>query len=394
MSHSEPSRSSLDYQCLTTLSSQLQSRPGRKLPSSVACDRRASVAIILRSCPTSPSGSDHPDAESFDQPLEEYLKEEKFRHARLELLYIVRARSPSDRWSGHVAFPGGRCHPNESDQQAAERETKEEIGLTLARPNFVCLGALDDRTVVTFGGWKQLLTLGAYVYLQTCPVTPPLVLDTQEVELAYWVPLEAIFRHLPQYQGVNGKPVHQPLYWNPVRVEMHHRRTSSRWWAHYPPLAWVLRQILGTYDFHCLALPMTTATPGRTLTSPTLPPSDNPYVSHDQGLRLWGLTLQMTSDLVDRCFTPKDLPRYPLSGPPPTFGHWEVKLILKLWYYWSIYRRHTSFPTEDSIQKSYHRALYLAVLVTAVTRVSFGVWLLCWLKRHIISKVLALLKRI
>ncbi|KAJ1655267.1 hypothetical protein IWQ61_004952 [Dispira simplex] len=298
MSHSESPPTTLPI-------NRLRVRPGRKLPSPVTCGRRASVAIILRSRTTPTNDNDEPGAESFCRPLEEYLQDEQIRHARLELLYIVRAPSPSDRWSGHVAFPGGRCHPDESDQQAAERETKEEIGLTLAAPNFVCLGALDDRTVVTFGGWKQLLTLGVYVYLQTCPVTPPLVLDTQEVELAYWVPLEAILRHLPQYQGVNG-----------------------------------------TYDFHCLSLPMASVTPG-IITSPTIPPSDNPYASHDQGLRLWGLTLQMTSDLVDCCFASEILPRYPLSGPPPTFGHWEVKLILKLWFYWSIYRRHTSFPTED-----------------------------------------------
>ncbi|KAJ1659022.1 hypothetical protein IWQ61_001845 [Dispira simplex] len=346
MWHSKSSPTSLDYQCLTTLSNRLRVRPGRKLPSSVTCGRRASVAIILRSCTTPTNDNDEPGAESFCRSLEEYLQDEQIRHARLELFYIVRARSPSDRWSGHVAFPGGRCHPDESDQQAAERETKEEIGLTLAAPNFVCLGALDDRTVVTFGGWKQLLTLGVYVYLQTCPVTPPLVLDTQEVELAYWVPLEAILRHLPQYQGVNGNLIHQRLYWNPVRVDMHRHRKPARWWTHYPLLTWVLRQIIGTYDFHCLSLPIASVTPG-IITSPTIPPSDNPYASHDQGLRLWGLTLQMTSDLVDCCFASEVLPRYPLSGPPPTFGHWEVKLILKLWFYWSIYRRHTSFPTED-----------------------------------------------
>ena len=45
----------------------------------IPAERRASVALILRACP-----SGH------------------------ELLFIVRAKNERDRWSGEVGFPGGR----------------------------------------------------------------------------------------------------------------------------------------------------------------------------------------------------------------------------------------------------------------------------------------------
>ena len=53
------------------------------------------------------------------------------RDGTLELLYIKRAVHVGDRWSGQVAFPGGKQEAGESDQQTAEREVVEEIGLHL-----------------------------------------------------------------------------------------------------------------------------------------------------------------------------------------------------------------------------------------------------------------------
>ncbi|WP_432821953.1 NUDIX hydrolase [Trichloromonas sp.] len=61
----------------------------------------------------------------------------------LELLFIERAHHPQDPWSGNLAFPGGRIDPGDAGaRQAAERETREEIGLDLARADY--LGQLDD----------------------------------------------------------------------------------------------------------------------------------------------------------------------------------------------------------------------------------------------------------
>lgn len=59
------------------------------------------------------------------------------------LLLIQRAEAPDDPWSGHAALPGGRRAPVDLDLvDTARRETREETGLHLDRPDV--LGRLDD----------------------------------------------------------------------------------------------------------------------------------------------------------------------------------------------------------------------------------------------------------
>jgi len=62
---------------------------------------------------------------------------------RLELLLIKRADHPGDPWSGQMALPGGRRHPEDPDLLATVvRETREEVGVALAPDRL--LGELDD----------------------------------------------------------------------------------------------------------------------------------------------------------------------------------------------------------------------------------------------------------
>ncbi|MCP5115359.1 MAG: CoA pyrophosphatase, partial [bacterium] len=50
----------------------------------------------------------------------------------LRLCFILRARRRGDRWSGQMAFPGGRWEKVDASPVAiAERETLEEVGLVL-----------------------------------------------------------------------------------------------------------------------------------------------------------------------------------------------------------------------------------------------------------------------
>lgn len=51
--------------------------------------------------------------------------------AQLEMLYMQRAQNPRDRWSGQMAFPGGRQERGETDEQTVVREVREEIGWDL-----------------------------------------------------------------------------------------------------------------------------------------------------------------------------------------------------------------------------------------------------------------------
>ena len=49
-----------------------------------------------------------------------------------EVFFIRRAEHPRDPWSGHMAFPGGRQHAEDSSLlDTAIRETLEEVGLDL-----------------------------------------------------------------------------------------------------------------------------------------------------------------------------------------------------------------------------------------------------------------------
>lgn len=83
----------------------------------------------------------------------------------LALLFTVRAARLNSH-AGEVAFPGGRLEPGESHQQAALRETEEEVGLKVA-PQQV-LGTLSDHPspagyvatpVVARVPWPQELTI-------------------------------------------------------------------------------------------------------------------------------------------------------------------------------------------------------------------------------------------
>lgn len=61
----------------------------------------------------------------------------------LEVGFIRRAVHEQDRWSGQIAFPGGKKEDeDENDMRTALRETFEEIGLQLEASNFA--GRLDD----------------------------------------------------------------------------------------------------------------------------------------------------------------------------------------------------------------------------------------------------------
>lgn len=110
----------------------------------------------------------------------------------LEACFIRRAERDGDPWSGQVAFPGGRAGPGDADALAvAERETREEIGLSLAPGHRV--GALPVKPVGERGG-RAGLTLSPFVYhvddetRATAHVCLP-----SEVAHVFWVPLAHLF---------------------------------------------------------------------------------------------------------------------------------------------------------------------------------------------------------
>lgn len=122
----------------------------------------------------------------------------------LGVLLIRRAEAEGDRWSGHIAFPGGRVGvEDESPRQTAERETLEEVGLDLRGAEY--LGRLDD-----LAGGTAAIVVSAFVY--AVREAPPLVLNS-EVEQAFWLPMARFLeaeRHVQRSYSYRGLEVTLP----------------------------------------------------------------------------------------------------------------------------------------------------------------------------------------
>ena len=104
-----------------------------------------------------------------------------------ELLMIKRAEHDGDPWSGHVACPGGRMEPGDTDlAMTAIRETHEELGIDLARDGRI-LGTLDDlypRTPLL-----PPIVIRPFVAAASAQLT---IVASDEVASWFWVPLSAI----------------------------------------------------------------------------------------------------------------------------------------------------------------------------------------------------------
>ncbi len=118
--------------------------------------------------------------------------------ADLSLCLIRRAEHELDRWSGHVALPGGRVDPvDASPRHAAIRETREEVGLRLERSP--CLGSLGPRPINRDGRPSEL-SLSSYVFYLGETLEP--FEPSDEVAEAFWVPLA----HLLDRRNAGNRP--------------------------------------------------------------------------------------------------------------------------------------------------------------------------------------------
>ena len=118
------------------------------------------------------------------------------------ILLIRRADRSGDPWSGHMALPGGRREPADSELAAtAIRETGEEVGVQLRLQDL--LGSLPD--VIPRTPVLPPIAVRPFVFL--LPERPVLRLNP-EVAQASWVPLDYLLRpdtHHPVQLEVAGK---------------------------------------------------------------------------------------------------------------------------------------------------------------------------------------------
>jgi 8-oxo-dGTP pyrophosphatase MutT (NUDIX family) len=118
------------------------------------------------------------------------------------ILLIRRAERVGDPWSGHMALPGGRREPEDSDLLAtAMRETREEVGLLLTTADL--LGNLED--VVPRTPVLPPIAVRPYVFLVS---SRPSISLNPEVTASSWVPLSHLLRpdtHQPVRLEVAGE---------------------------------------------------------------------------------------------------------------------------------------------------------------------------------------------
>lgn len=153
--------------------------------------------------------------------------------AEPELLFIKRAELDGDPWSGHMAFPGGRHEPSDTDlRDTAVRETQEETALDLERGGRV-LGVLDDLAPVS--ARLPRIMIRPYVAVVSADAV---IVPSEEVATHFWVPLDTL--RAPEMQAEHE------LVLGDVRQRFPGYRVG-------PHIAWglterILRQLLGLLD--------------------------------------------------------------------------------------------------------------------------------------------------
>jgi NUDIX domain len=146
---------------LSSALKQLSTEPCPHVPTPKDIKKRASVALILRIQPNPlhwPSADTSRDQNSsaeapVEQWIENFFSQTWVQKGESQALFIKRAARVGDRWTSHVALPGGKRDPDdESDRAAAVREVLEEVGITLNSSNSIYVGNLPERVVKTSWG--------------------------------------------------------------------------------------------------------------------------------------------------------------------------------------------------------------------------------------------------
>ncbi|KAF8168242.1 hypothetical protein B0H34DRAFT_684752 [Crassisporium funariophilum] len=288
---------------------RIRSTPPRIIASPPTQPRRAAVALLIRVVPAPnsplPAPTDNPTT------LTQFFAADWVNdpHARPEILYLHRDNTPvSDvsLWQAklrnttneaHVAFPGGRMEADdEGGLYTAMRQTWEEIGIDLAEPCYTCIGQLDDREITTSLGKRLLMILSPFVFLQLTPTAPPP--DPVASTALHWTPLASLVS-----LNANQK-------WSNVTVDAASRLAPK----HSAILKLLVRLFIGSMEFPAIVL-QPSPDDSTSIPPSSKSPSKTPHDILEKGiprsqskprqvLKLWGLSLGMTLDLMCNMILP------------------------------------------------------------------------------------------
>lgn len=106
----------------------------------------------------------------------------------LEVGFIQRAIQVNDKWSGQIAFPGGRQEKQDiNDIATAQRETMEEVGIQLGLEELV--GKIDDIQGRKAGHLLEFYIRPVVFYIER---DPQVTLQPTEVADFFWIPLTTL----------------------------------------------------------------------------------------------------------------------------------------------------------------------------------------------------------
>ncbi|MCJ1392732.1 hypothetical protein MMC18_005603 [Xylographa bjoerkii] len=322
-------------QQLQSLLSGLHDNPYPAVPNPPACNKRASVALIIRIRPTFPDeatidSSSTTQGLSVHNSLSSFFDQSWVQRGDPEILFIKRAAREGDRWTSHVALPGGKHEePDESDKATSIRETAEEIGLDLTTEHSIFIGNLPERVVTTSWGTLPLMVLCPFVFLLTRYDVPPLRLQPSEVNSVHWVSMRALLApSLRTYEHAD------------VADRLARRRGGF--------LRAILRSMLGQMLFAAVRLipsetiycnsvpdfipPQTTLSLSTSIENVIVPLISRDKASssmYDRPLLLWGLTHGIMADFLDLLPTSNTFKLWTW----PTFSPWDLRVMVWLMTY-------------------------------------------------------------
>ena len=167
----------------------------------------------------------------------------------------------------------------------ALRQTWEQLGIDLAERDYMSIGQLDDREITTSLGKRLLMILSPFVFLQITPYAP--APDPAPSTTLHWIPLATFV-----------SPFNPPT-WSTVSVDAASRVAPK----HSTALRLLVRLLVGTMQFAAIVLD-------------PRPPSPPIYSSENlrhasaypkPTLKLWGLSLGMTLDLMSYMILPTEV---------------------------------------------------------------------------------------